>query len=127
MRHQRLDLNLLVALCALLTELRCHALRIACTQPNRPRAESCRGCEHFEEPLIVQVGRRIALTLLGVSLLEPVSDLLVRFDATLGTRLEVDLASTRRFFFVMASDYVLTVLLADLLRRVHLEALCQHR
>lgn len=123
MRYQRLDLNLLVALRALLTERNVTraAHRMHVTQSAMSGILS-RLREYFEDPLIVQVGRRMDLTPLGASLLEPVSDLLVRIDATLGTRPEFDPASTRRRFSVMASDYVLTVLLADVLRRVHLEA-----
>jgi LysR family nod box-dependent transcriptional activator len=51
-----------------------------------------------------------------------VNDLLVRIDTTLGTRPEFDPATTRRRFSIMASDYVIGVLLADVLQRVHLEA-----
>jgi LysR family nod box-dependent transcriptional activator len=123
MRYQRLDLNLLVALRALLTERNVTraAQRMHVTQSAMSGILS-RLREYFEDPLIVQVGRRMDLTPLGASLLAPVSDLLVRIDATLGTRPEFDPASTRRRFSVMASDYVVTVLLADVLRRVHQEA-----
>jgi LysR family transcriptional regulator, nod-box dependent transcriptional activator len=123
MPYQRLDLNLLVALRALLTER--NVTRAAQTVHVTQSAMSgilSRLREYFEDPLIVQVGRRMDLTPLGASLLEPVSDLLVRIDTTLGTRPEFDPATTRRRFSIMASDYVVTVLLADVLRRVHVEA-----
>ena len=123
MRYQRLDLNLLVALRALLSER--NVTRAAHTVHVTQSAMSgilSRLREYFEDPLIVQVGRRMDLTPLGASLLEPVSDLLVRIDTTLGTRPEFDPATTRRRFSVMASDYVVTVLLADVLRRVHVVA-----
>jgi DNA-binding transcriptional LysR family regulator len=59
------------------------------------------------------------LTPLGRSLVEPVSDLLVRIDATLGTRPGFDPATTRRRFRIVASDYVVEVVMADVLQRVH--------
>lgn len=123
MRYQRLDLNLLVALRALLTErsVTRAAQSVNVTQSAMSGILS-RLREYFEDPLIVQVGRRMELTQLGQSLQEPVNDLLVRIDTTLGTRPEFDPATTRRRFSIMASDYVVSVLLADVLQRVHLEA-----
>jgi LysR family transcriptional regulator, nod-box dependent transcriptional activator len=123
MRYQRLDLNLLVALRALLTERSvtraAHSVNVTQSAMSGILA---RLREYFEDPLIVQVGRRMDLTQLGQSLQEPVNDLLVRIDTTLGTRPEFDPATTRRRFSIMASDYVISVLLADVLQRVHLEA-----
>lgn len=123
MRYQRLDLNLLVALRALLTE---RSVTRAAQSVNVTQSAMsgilARLREYFEDPLIVQVGRRMELTQLGQSLQEPVNDLLVRIDTTLGTRPEFDPATTRRRFSIMASDYVISVLLADVLQRVHLEA-----
>lgn len=123
MRFQRLDLNLLVALRALLTERNVTraAQSVHLTQSAMSGVLS-RLREYFEDPLIVQMGRRMDLTPLGESLREPVTDLLVRIDTTLGTRPEFDPASTRRRFSIMASDYVICVLLADVLRNVHLDA-----
>lgn len=123
MRYQRLDLNLLVALRALLTErsVTRAALSVHVTQ-SAMSGILARLREYFEDPLIVQVGRRMDLTQLGQSLQEPVNDLLVRIDTTLGTRPEFDAATTRRRFSIMASDYVISVLLADVLQRVHFEA-----
>lgn len=123
MRYQRLDLNLLVALRALLTErsVTRAAQSLHVTQSAMSGILS-RLREYFEDPLIIQVGRRMELTQLGQSLQEPVSDLLVRIDTTLGSRPEFDPATTRRRFSVMASDYVVSVLLADVLQRVHQQA-----
>jgi len=78
--------------------------------------------EYFEDPLIAQVGRRMELTPLAESLVEPINDLLLRIDATLGTRPGFDPATSQRRFTLVASDYVLRVLMLDVLRRVHKQA-----
>lgn len=123
MRYQRLDLNLLVALKQLLTDksVTRAAQAVHVTQPAMSGILS-RLREYFDDPLILQVGRKMELTPLGQSLVEPVSDLLVRIDATLDTRAGFDPATTQRRFSIVASDYVVQVLLADVLKRVHAQA-----
>src|SRR6202022_941399 len=123
MRYHKLDLNLLTALKALLAE------------KNVPRAgESvhvtqsamsgilARLRDYFGDPLIVQVGRKMELTPLAESLVEPVNDVLLRIDATIATRPEFNPLITRRHFLIVASAYSLNVLYLDVLRRVHREA-----
>lgn len=123
MRYQRLDLNLLTALRALLAEQNVTraAQAMHVTQPAMSGILS-RLREYFGDPLITQVGRKMELTPLARSLVGPVNDLLVRIDATLGIRPEFDPATTRRRFTLVASDYLVTVLLTDVLERVHREA-----
>jgi len=120
MRYQRLDLNLLTALRALLAEQNvtraAQAMHI--TQPAMSGILA-RLREYFGDPLITQVGRRMELTPLAQSLVGPINDLLVRIDATLGIKPEFDPASTRRRFMLVASDYVVSVLLMEVLKRVH--------
>ncbi|NML47111.1 LysR family transcriptional regulator [Ramlibacter sp. G-1-2-2] len=120
MRYQRLDLNLLTALRALLAEQNvtraAQAMHI--TQPAMSGILA-RLREYFGDPLITQVGRKMELTPLARSLVGPINDLLVRIDATLGIKPEFEPASTRRRFTMVASDYVVNVLLVDVLRRVH--------
>jgi len=123
MRYQRLDLNLLLALRALLTEQ--NVTRAAQTLHVTQSAMSgmlARLREYFGDALVAQVGRRMELTPLGQSLVEPISDLLIRIDATLGTRPDFDPSTSRRRFTLVASDYVVSVLLADALKRVHRQA-----
>jgi LysR family nod box-dependent transcriptional activator len=123
MRYQRLDLNLLTALRALLAEqsVTRAAQVMHVTQPAMSGILS-RLREYFGDPLITQVGRKMELTPLARSLVGPVNDLLIRIDTTLGTKPEFDPATTRRHFTLVASDYVVSVLMLNVLRRVHREA-----
>ena len=123
MRYHKLDLNLLTALKALLTEK--NVTRAGESVHITQSAMSgilARLRDYFGDPLIVQVGRRMELTPLAESLVEPVSDVLLRIDATIATRPEFDPLTTSRRFSVVASDYSINVLLLDVLRRVHREA-----
>jgi LysR family transcriptional regulator, nod-box dependent transcriptional activator len=123
MRYQKLDLNLLTALKALLAEK--NVTRAGETVHVTQSAMSgilARLREYFGDPLIVQVGRRMELTPLAESLVDPVNDVLLRIDATIATRPEFDPRTTRRHFSLVASDYAVSVLLLEVLRRVHREA-----
>src|SRR3954468_3306773 len=69
MRYRRLDLNLLVALDALLSE--CSVSRAAerlCLGQSATSSALGRLREHFNDPLLVQVGRRLEPTALGLAL-----------------------------------------------------------
>lgn len=120
MRYQRLDLNLLSALRALLTERNVTraAEQLHITQPAMSGALG-RLRDFFEDPLIVPVGRRMELTPLGQALQGRVDDLMLRLDATLATRPAFEPATAQRRFSVVASDYVIQVLLLELLQRLH--------
>lgn len=123
MRYQRLDLNLLTALRALLTERNVtragESLHVSQSAMSGMLA---RLREYFDDALIVPVGRRMELTPLAETLTERVNDLMLRLDATLATRPGFDPATSRRQFSIVASDYVTHVLLLDVLRQVHHEA-----
>jgi LysR family nod box-dependent transcriptional activator len=123
MRYHKLDLNLLTALKALLTEK--NVTRAGESVHVTQSAMSgilARLREYFGDPLIVQVGRKMELTSLAASLVEPVNDVLLRIDATIATRPEFNPLTTSRHFSLVASDYSINVLLLDVLRRVHREA-----
>jgi LysR family transcriptional regulator, nod-box dependent transcriptional activator len=123
MRYHKLDLNLLTALKALLTER--NVTRAGESVHVTQSAMSgilARLRDYFGDPLIVQVGRKMELTPLAESLVEPVNDVLLRIDATIATRPEFNPLTTRRHFSVVASDYSISVLLLGVLRRVHREA-----
>lgn len=123
MRYQKLDLNLLIALRHLLIEksVTRAAQALHVTQPAMS-GMLARLREYFEDPLVIQVGRRMELTALAAGLMTPVQELLVQIDATLGIRSEFDPTTTRRRFSVVASDYVVQVLMVDVLRDVHMLA-----
>jgi DNA-binding transcriptional LysR family regulator len=117
------DLNLLVALDALLTE--CNVTqagnRLNLSQPAMSGALA-RLRAHFQDELLVAVGRRMARTALGDELVQPVRELLERTKATLETRLHFEPATSTRTLSIAVSDYAATVLLAPALRRVASEA-----
>jgi LysR family nod box-dependent transcriptional activator len=123
MRYHKLDLNLLTALKALLAEKNVtRAGEAVHVTQSAMSGILARLRDYFGDPLIVQVGRKMELTSLAESLVEPVNDVLLRIDATIATRPEFNPQSTRRHFSVVASDYSINVLLLDVLRRVHREA-----
>ena len=123
MRYHKLDLNLLTALKALLAERNVtRAGEVVHVTQSAMSGILARLREYFGDPLIVQVGRKMELTPLAESLVEPVNDVLLRIDATIATRPEFNPLTTRRHFSIVASDYAINVLMLDALRRVHHES-----
>ena len=119
MRHPRIDLNLVIALDALLAERNVTraADRMHITQ-SAMSGVLARLREYFDDPLLVPVGRTMQLTARAEGLIEPVRDIILRIDSTLGAQPEFDPATARRHLVIIASDYVTRVVLADVLRRV---------
>lgn len=119
MRSQRIDLNLLIALDALLSESNVTraAERVHLTQ-SAMSGVLARLRDYFEDPLLVPMGRSMQLTPRAESLAEPVRRILLQVDATLGVKPEFEPATAERHFRVIASDYVTQVLLAEVLRRI---------
>lgn len=119
MRYQRIDLNLLIALDVLLAERNVTraAERMHMTQ-SAMSGVLARLREYFGDQLLVPLGRSMQLTPRAESLIQPVRDILVKVDSTLGVRPDFDPATDKRHFVVIASDYVSNVLLAEVLRRV---------
>jgi len=114
-----LDLNLLVALDALLTE--CSITQAAERLHRSPSATSgalARLRDYFGDELLTQIGRRMAPTPLGESLRGAVRDCLLHVQATMDIRPQFDPATARRNFRLMMSDYVATVLVAPLLQKL---------
>jgi LysR family transcriptional regulator, nod-box dependent transcriptional activator len=123
MRHSKLDLNLLNALRVLLKERSVtRAGEILHVTQSAMSGILGRLRDYFDDPLIVPVGRKMDLTPLAESLLQPINDLLLRIDATIRLRPEFDPLTTRRHFTVVASDYTISVLLATVLKRAHRDA-----
>ena len=101
MRYQKLDLNLLTALRALLAEKSVtRAGEVVHVTQSAMSGVLSRLREYFGDPLIVQVGRKMELTPLAESLVEPVNDVLLRIDATIATRPEFNPLITRRHFSI---------------------------
>ena len=112
MRYRRLDLNLLVALDALLSE--CSVSRAAerlCLGQSAASSALGRLREHFNDPLLVQVGRRLEPTALGLELLPKVREALALTRDIVDSPVGFDPATCTRQFTLVASDYVVGVLL----------------
>lgn len=123
MRYHRLDLNLLNALRALLTERNVtRAGEMLYVSQPAMSGMLARLREYFDDQLIVPVGRRMELTPLAETLVDKINDLMLRVDATLASRPDFDPLTSRRQFSIVASDYVIQVLLQQVLLEVHHEA-----
>jgi LysR family transcriptional regulator, nod-box dependent transcriptional activator len=118
MRFEKLDLNLLVALDALVTlrNISRAAEQLHLTQ-SALSASLARLREFFEDDLLVPVGRRMELTPRAEALREPVRDVLVRVRAVIATRPEFDAAASERVFTLLASDYSLETLIPPLVAK----------
>src|SRR5215469_5503956 len=114
-----LDLNLLVALDALCAEKSVSRAgeRLHLSQSATSGALA-RLREAFHDPLLVQVGRKMALTPLAEGLIEPVRDFLLNAEAILHGSPAFDPATSTRKFRVLMSDYVQTVVMTEALPRL---------
>lgn len=123
MRLSRTDLNLLVALDALIAERNVTraAERVHLSQPAMSGALS-RLRRLFGDELLVRQGREYRLTALAMELREPLQDLLRLADETIQRRPQFDPATDARVFNVVASDYSAYLLVQPLLCRVSEEA-----
>ncbi|WP_176695916.1 LysR family transcriptional regulator [Phenylobacterium immobile] len=112
MRFKGLDLNLLVALDALLTEMNVSvaARRIFLSQSAMSGALA-RLRDHFQDELLVPLGRRLVLTAFAESIVEPVHQLMLQIEATVDTGNAFDPTTSRRTFKLAVSDYMTELLL----------------
>ncbi len=119
MRFQRLDLNLLVALDALLSEksVSLAAERIFLSQSATSSALG-RLRDYFGDELLVIKGRQMILTARAEELVEPVRAVLDQIRSTISIAPPFDPATSDRLIRVMASDYVTEVLLANALNEL---------
>ncbi len=119
MHFRNLDLNLLVALDALLLDrnITLAGKRVHLSQSAMSGALS-RLREYFGDELLTQVGRRMIPTPLGEALAEPVRKILLEIQATVATQPRFDPRTASRCFKLMMSDYVATVLMSAALPRI---------
>jgi LysR family transcriptional regulator, nod-box dependent transcriptional activator len=119
MRFQRLDLNLLVALDALLAErsVSLAADRIFLSQSATSSALG-RLRDYFGDELLVVKGRQMVLTRRAEELVEPVRAVLDQIRSTISVSPPFDPATSDRQIRIMASDYVTEVLLANALNEL---------
>lgn len=118
MRFNNLDLNLLVALDALLTErsITRAAQRLHMSQPAMSNAVA-RLRLHMGDALVVRVGRQMELTPRAQRLQETVRDLLVRIDATISAQPAFDPMRSSRRFTLITSDYTSQIIVPQVLRQ----------
>ena len=120
MRFNRLDLNLLVALDALLTE---RSITKASERLNLSQSATSNALarlrEYFDDELLVQVGRRMEPTPRAEGLRDAVRDVLVRVDATIAIQPEFDPSKSDRIFRIFVSDYTQMVFAPHLLALAH--------
>ena len=119
MRYRRLDLNLLVAMDALLADksVTRAAAKLNITQPAMSGALA-RLREYFEDPLVVQVGRQLELTPLAQSLVAPIHEIILRIDSAIAIEPAFLPGQSKRHFAITASDYVIRVLLLDVMKEL---------
>lgn len=119
MRFNKLDLNLLVSLDAMLVERNVSraAERLHVSQSTMSSALG-RLRTYFGDPLLVQVGRGMELTPRAQTLKEDVHDILGRLDTVVVAQPQFDPAKSDREFRLLASDYTLVTLMPHLLALV---------
>ncbi len=123
MQLGRLDLNLLVALDALLSEATITAAsrRVHLSQSAMSGVLG-RLRDYFGDELLVPVGRRMIRTAMGDALAAPTREILLSIKKTIATIPAFDAAKSCRRFSLMMSDYVSTVLMREVLRRAEIAA-----
>jgi len=116
-RFGHLDLNLLIALDALLEERNVSAAaeRLFLSQSATSSALG-RLREYFKDDLLVLKGRQMVATPRGEELVEPVKAVLEQIRSTIAVPPEFDPATSDRSIAIMTTDYITHVLLADVLK-----------
>ena len=116
MRLKGLDLNLLVALDALLEERSVSraAKRLHLSQPAASAALS-RLRDYFKDDLLVLHGKRMIPTSFAENLLPELKRVTRQIDDLVSMSTEFDPGQSERLFRLMASDYIATVLMAHLM------------
>nr|WP_236590021.1 LysR family transcriptional regulator [Ramlibacter aurantiacus] len=111
-------MNLLVALDALLAtrSVSRAAERLFLSQPATSLALG-RLRSYFEDELLVPVGKAMVPTPLAEQLVTPVRDVLLQVQTISRARPTFDAASSTRRFTIESSDYVITVLFSEVVRR----------
>jgi len=123
MHFNRFDLNLLVALDALLQDKNVTRAseRLFMSQPAMSGALQ-RLRERFDDPLLVRVGRAMELTPKAKLLIRPVREILLQVEHILEAEPTFDPGTARRTFRVLMSDFVAVTFMPEMMRRTNEEA-----
>ena len=119
----QLDLNLLVALEAILTErhLTRAGDRLGLSQPTMSHTLA-RLRRMFNDELLVRVGREYYLTAVAEELVEPLRDILKNIELTIERRPAFDPQSDKRQFIISASDYATYLVVQPAIEIIEREA-----
>lgn len=123
MRLNRVDLNLLISLDALLNER--NVTRAAAKLHVTQSAMSwtlARLREHFGDPLLTRTGRDMTPTSFASELIGPVRELLLRAQVVVEQRPDRPIDTIERVFRISASDYSALTILAEAMRRISEQA-----
>lgn len=120
---KRLDLNLLLALNALVTHksVTQAARQLFVTQPSMS-GSLARLREHFQDPILIPLGRRMALSPFGERLVAPLREALEGIDGVVSLSAGFDPATAKRRFSLCASEATVLTLLVDVLQHMERQA-----
>ena len=123
MRFKGLDLNLLIALDALLMHrsVTAAAQHVAMSQ-SAMSGVLARLREHFEDVLLVQSHRRMILTPFAETLVSPLRDILTNTSKLLDLRSCFNAAKAERRFTISCSDYVWAILITEVVQAAAAQA-----
>nr|WP_180204835.1 LysR family transcriptional regulator [Pseudomonas sp. SbOxS1]NYU04832.1 LysR family transcriptional regulator [Pseudomonas sp. SbOxS1] len=123
MRFNHLDLNLLVALDVLLEEqnITRAAERLHMTQ-SATSGVLGRLRTYFEDELLVQVGRKMQTTPYARELINPVREVLLTIKSSITAKPVFAPTTSKRHFRLVTSDYLISVLFAQVIQKIHQEA-----
>lgn len=123
MRLNRVDLNLLISLDALLNERNVTraAAKLHVTQSAMSWALG-RLREHFGDPLLTRTGREMTPTSFATELVEPVRELLLRAQVVVERRPDRPMEMIERIIRISGSDYSALTILAETMRRIAKQA-----
>jgi LysR family transcriptional regulator, nod-box dependent transcriptional activator len=118
-----LDLNLLVALDALISEKSVtKAGRRVHLSQSAMSGVLARLRQTFNDDLLVPTRGEMVLTPLAQSLAEPIRSVLVEIQQTIATKVRFDPHTSQRTFAMAASDYAIAVLMPEFLRQLKEQA-----
>ncbi|WP_324698869.1 LysR family transcriptional regulator [Novosphingobium sp. RL4] len=123
MHFNGFDLNLLVALDALLTERNVTraAARLHITQPAMSNALQ-RLRQRLDDPILERSGRELKLTPVAEALVRPLQDLLSRTEQLIGLTDGFDPSTATRTFRIAMSDYCAAVFMPLLVQKLSVSA-----
>ncbi|RBP47193.1 LysR family transcriptional regulator [Arenicella xantha] len=123
MRFDKLDLNLLVALEALIDESSVSgaAKRLHLTQPT-VSASLNRLRDYFDDELLIKSGRKMILSPKAIELDAPVRTALALIRREITNPKTFDPTQSKREFLIVASDYSFNILLGDLIKTCERQA-----